>query len=48
MICDAFVNLLTVGIEVLLVNAMVSSRLDYCNFLLYAVIKGSVAKLQKV
>ena len=27
---------------------MVSSRLDYCNFLLYGASKGSVAKLQKV
>ena len=34
--------------EVLLANAMVSSRLDYCNSLLYGVSRGSVAKLQKV
>ena len=38
---------LTVDSAVLLVNAMVSSQLGYCNTLLYGVDKGSVAKRQK-
>ena len=38
------------GVEtaILLANTMVSSRLDYCNFLLYGVSKSNIAKLQKV
>ena len=32
----------------LLANAMVSSRLDYCNSLLYGVSKSNIAKLQRV
>ena len=36
------------GVEtaILLANAMVSSRLDYCNSLLYGVSKSNIAKLQ--
>ena len=33
---------------ILLANAMVSSRLDYCNALLYGVSKSNIAKLQRV
>ena len=33
---------------ILLANAMVSSRLDYCNSLLYGVSKSNIAKLQRV
>ena len=33
---------------ILLTNAMVSSRLDYCNSLLYGVSKSNIAKLQRV
>ena len=33
---------------ILLANAMVSSRLDYCNTLLYGVSKSNIAKLQRV
>ena len=33
---------------ILLANAMVSSRLDYCNSLLYGVSKTNIAKLQRV
>ena len=38
------------GVEtaILLANAMVSSRLDYCNSLLYGVSKSNKAKLQRV
>ena len=38
------------GVEkaILLANAMISSRLDYCNSLLYGVSKSNIAKLQKV
>ena len=38
------------GVEtaILLANAMVSSRLDYCNSLLYGVSKSNIAKLQRV
>ena len=32
---------------ILLANAMVSSRLDYCNSLLYGVSKSNIAKLQR-
>ena len=39
---------LTVDTAVLMANVVVSSRLDYCNILLFWVGKGSVAKLQKV
>ena len=37
------------GVEtaILLANAMVSSRLDYCNSLLYGVSKSNIAKLQR-
>ena len=39
-----------VGVEtaILLANAMVSSRLDYCNSLLYGVSKSNIAKLQSL
>ena len=33
---------------ILLANAMVSSRLDYCNSLLYGVSKSNISKLQRV
>ena len=33
---------------ILLANAMVSSRLDYCNSLLYGISKSNIAKLQRV
>ena len=33
---------------ILLANTMVSSRLDYCNSLLYGVSKSNIAKLQRV
>ena len=38
------------GVEtaILLANAMVSSRLDYCNSLLYGVSKSNMTKLQRV
>ena len=38
------------GVEtaILLANAMVSSRLDYCNSLFYGVSKSNIAKLQRV
>ena len=38
------------GVEtaILLANAMVSSRLDYCSSLLYGVSKSNIAKLQRV
>ena len=38
------------GVEtaILLANAMVNSRLDYCNSLLYGVSKSNIAKLQRV
>ena len=38
------------GVEtaILLANAMVSSRLDYCNSLLNGVSKSNIAKLQRV
>ena len=38
------------GVEtaILLANVMVSSRLDYCNSLLYGVSKSNIAKLQRV
>ena len=39
---------LEVETAILLANAMVSSRLDYCNSLLYGVSKSNIAKLQRV
>ena len=39
---------LSVETPILLANAMVSSRLDYCNSLLYGVSKSNIAKLQRV
>ena len=39
---------LSVETIILLANAMVSSRLDYCNSLLYGVSKSNIAKLQRV
>ena len=39
---------LSVETAILLANAMVSSRLDYCNSLLYGVSKSNIAKLQRV
>ena len=39
---------LSVEIAALLVNSMISSRLDYCNSLLYGISKYNVAKLQKI
>ena len=39
---------LTVETAALLANSMISSRLDYCNSLLYGVSKYNVAKLQKI
>ena len=39
---------LSVDTAALLANSMISSRLDYCNSLLYGVIKYNVAKLQKI
>ena len=39
---------LVVETAILLANAMVSSRLDYCNSLLYGVSKSNIAKLQRV
>ena len=39
---------LSVETTALLVNSMISSRLDYCNSLLYGVSKYNVAKLQKI
>ena len=39
---------LTVDTAALLANSMISSRLDYCNSLLYGVSKYNVAKLQKI
>ena len=39
---------LSVETAILMANAMVSSRLDYCNYLLYGVIKSNIAKLQRV
>ena len=41
-------NFLGVETAILLANAMVSSRLDYCNSLLYGVSKSNIAKLQRV
>ena len=38
---------LSVETAALLANSMISSRLDYCNSLLYGVSKYNVAKLQK-
>ena len=45
MICNEFANALETAI--LLANAMVSSRLDYCNSLLYGVSRSNIAKLQR-
>ena len=39
---------LSVETAILLANDMVSSRLDYCNSLLYGVSKPNIAKLQRV
>ena len=39
---------LGVKTTILLANAMVSSRLDYCNSLLHGVSKSNIAKLQRV
>ena len=39
---------LSVKTAILLANAMVSSRLDYCNSLLYAVSKSNIAKLHRL
>ena len=39
---------LSVETAALLANSMISSRLDYCNSLLYGVSKCNVAKLQKI
>ena len=44
-ICNKFLSNET---AILLANAMVSSRLDYCNSLLYGVSKSNIAKLQRV
>ena len=39
---------LSVETAALVANSMISSRLDYCNSLLYGVSKYHVAKLQKI
>ena len=39
---------LSVETAALLANSMISSRIDYCNSLLYGVNKYNVAKLQKI
>ena len=39
---------LSVETAALLANSMISSRLDYCNSLLYGISKYNVAKLQKI
>ena len=39
---------LSVDTAALLANSMISSRLDYCNSLLYGISKYNVAKLQKI
>ena len=39
---------LTLETAVLVANAMVSSRLDYCNSLLYGISKANITKLQRV
>ena len=39
---------LSVETAALLANSMISSRLDYCNSLLYSVSKYNVTKLQKI
>ena len=39
---------LSVETAALLANSMISSRIDYCNSLLYGVSKYKVAKLQKI
>ena len=39
---------LSVETAALLANTMISSRLDYCNSLLYGISKYNVAKLQKI
>ena len=39
---------LSVETAALLANSMISSRLDYCNSILYSVSKYNVAKLQKI
>ena len=44
-ICDEFLSFET---AILLANAMVSSRMDYCNSLLYGVSKSNIAKVQRV
>ena len=40
------VNTLTVDSAVLVANAMISSRLDYCNSLLYGLSKDAVVKFR--
>ena len=39
---------LSVDTAALVANSMISSRLDYCNSLLYGISKYNVAKLQKI
>ena len=39
---------LSTDTAIMVANAMVSSRLDYCNSLLYGVSKSNIAKLQRV
>ena len=39
---------LSTDTAIMVANAMVSSRLDYCNSLLYGVSKLNIAKLQRV
>ena len=47
-ISDASVNSSVWRLQALLANSMISSRIDYCNSLLYGVNKYSMAKLQKI
>ena len=46
-ICDIFQQFLIVETTILEANAMISSRLDYSNSLLYGDNKASVSKHQK-
>ena len=39
---------LSVDMEILVENVMVSRHLDYCNSLLYGVTKSKIAKLKRV